>query len=319
MQGVSFVITIFNKAPYLAAVLPALRAQCGDFEREFIFVDDGSTDGSADLIERKTADWPHAVEVIRQGNAGASKATNTGVDAASLPWIKLVDGDDVLVPAATSWLLAAAARYGVAHAWGDLGTYDPQGDQEGEGDRNYLGESPGEPPSELMTDGLERFIRNCPANSTSILIARDYYHMIGGCDERLVSPDQMLFLKLFAAGPGAHVKAPVGLVPVNAPGRLSSQQPRSRYESVLALYYLMTETPGVTDAEKLKAYRRALSRAYRFHRRHGDRWVFSSHLLPYLRSKIRPPRDIAAAVHRSLGAFTGTGTPERPGHWLPGA
>ncbi len=72
MQAVSFVITIYNKAPYLAAVLPALRAQCGEFEREFIFVDDGSTDGSADLIERQTADWPHPVDVIRQPNAGAS-------------------------------------------------------------------------------------------------------------------------------------------------------------------------------------------------------------------------------------------------------
>ncbi len=319
MQAVSFVITIFNKAPYLAAVLPALRAQCGDFEREFIFVDDGSTDGSADLIERRTADWPHAVEIIRQPNAGASKATNTGVDAASLPWIKLVDGDDLLVPGATGWLLAAAAKHGVEHAWGDLGTYDLEGGQDGEEDPEQVPTAEAEPSSELMTDGLERFIRNCPANSTSILIARDYYHMIGGCDERLVSPDQMLFLRLFAAGPGAHVKAPVGLVPVKAPGRLSSQQPRSRYESVLALYYLMTETPGVTDAHKLKAYRRALSRAYRFHRSHGNAGVVSSHLLPYLRSKIRPPRDIAAAVHRSLGAFTATGAPERPGDWLPGA
>ena len=313
MPAVFFVITVYNKAPYLAAVLPALRAQCGDFEREFIFVDDGSTDGSADLIERMTADWPHAVEVIRQANAGASKATNTGVEAAGLPWIKLVDGDDVLVPGATGWLLAAAAKHGVAHAWGDLGTYDLEGDQD------YLRPPPGEPSSELMTDGLRRFIRNCPANSTSMLIARDYYQMIGGCDERLVSPDQMLFLRLFAAGPGAHVQAPVGLVPVNAPGRLSAQQRRSRYESVLALYYLMTETPGVSDARKLQAYRRALSRAYRFHRRHGDGWIFSSHLLPYLRSKIRPPRDIAVAVHRSLGAFTATGAPERPGDWLPGA
>ncbi len=127
MQGVSFVITIYNKAPYLAAVLPALRGQSGDFEREFIFIDDGSTDGSADLIEQETADWPHAVDVIRQPNAGPSKATNTGVEAARLPWIKLVDGDDVLVPAATSWLLAAATKYGVAHAWGDLGTYDLEG------------------------------------------------------------------------------------------------------------------------------------------------------------------------------------------------
>ena len=44
MTKVSFVVTVFNKAEYLPLVIRSLDAQIGDFEREYVFVDDGSTD-----------------------------------------------------------------------------------------------------------------------------------------------------------------------------------------------------------------------------------------------------------------------------------
>lgn len=46
--------------------------------------------------------------VIHQKNQGQVAATNAGVRATTLPWLKLVDGDDVLVPYATRILLDAA-------------------------------------------------------------------------------------------------------------------------------------------------------------------------------------------------------------------
>ena len=45
-NGVSFVVPVYNKARVLPPVLDAMAAQQGDFPREFIFVDDGSTDDS---------------------------------------------------------------------------------------------------------------------------------------------------------------------------------------------------------------------------------------------------------------------------------
>ena len=42
--GVSFVVPVYNKAPYLPAVLAAIHAQRGDFRRHYVFIDDGSTD-----------------------------------------------------------------------------------------------------------------------------------------------------------------------------------------------------------------------------------------------------------------------------------
>ena len=47
---VSFVATVYNKAPFLPHVAAALAAQEGAFDREFILVNDGSTDASRDLL-----------------------------------------------------------------------------------------------------------------------------------------------------------------------------------------------------------------------------------------------------------------------------
>jgi glycosyltransferase involved in cell wall biosynthesis len=311
VTGVSFIVTVYNKAAFLPRVVAALERQSGGFAREFLFVDDGSTDGSAELVARLTDGWRDPVIILRQPNRGASAATNAGAARASRPWLKLVDGDDLLVPDATQWLLDAAAATGQSLAYGDLGSYRNDGP-------DPLARDFSKTDFVLEQDGLARFIRNCPANSSSILVGAERYHAAGGCDERLISPDQALFLRLFAVGGGTHVMGPVALIPDQAAGRLSGQERRSRYESVLALYYLVTETPRLDRAHARFAYRRALSRAYRFQRSHGGRAVFTRHFLNLVRSRLDGSVD-TGAMYQALGAFTEDGTTERPAQWLPGA
>ena len=312
MDGISFIVTVLDKSDYLPRVIAALAQQTGLFGREFIFVDDGSKDGSADLIAKLTLAWDERVILLRQSNRGASAATNSGASRASFRWLKLVDGDDLLVPGATAQLLAAACAAGHTLAYGDLDRYDPR-------DPDPLARVFPAAFSAPVEDGLARFIRNCPANSSSILVSADRYWAAGGCDERLVSPDQALFLRLFSAGGGVHVRGPVALVPETAPGRLAEQRRRSRYESVLALYYLVTERPEISAFHARLAYRRALSRAFRFHRRNSGRWVFSGHFFRFVASRLRLPQEPAAAMYKALGAFTQDGLSERPTSWLPGA
>ncbi len=48
LPGVSYIVTIYNKAPYLEGVIRALAAQEGGFERQCVLTSmSGSTDGSA--------------------------------------------------------------------------------------------------------------------------------------------------------------------------------------------------------------------------------------------------------------------------------
>jgi len=93
-EGVSFVVTAYNKERYLEATLKSILAQEGDLEREFIVVDDGSSDRSVEIAEDLIGSLANG-KVIQQSNGGPGKAQNTGVAAATLPVIKFLDGDDL--------------------------------------------------------------------------------------------------------------------------------------------------------------------------------------------------------------------------------
>src|SRR5215469_4609051 len=102
--AVSFVLTVFNKHRFLPEVLASVAAQEGSFDREVIVVDDGSTDGSRELLESVGPQLP-GFRLITQRNQGPSVATNRGLAAASMPLVKLLDGDDLLAPDATRHLI----------------------------------------------------------------------------------------------------------------------------------------------------------------------------------------------------------------------
>lgn len=312
MTAVSYVITVFNKEDYLPEVIRSLEAQIGIEEREYIFVDDGSSDRSVEVIKDCTKDLRAKTVIIQQENLGASWGTNAGVEAASHEWIKLCDGDDLLTPHSSLWLIEACERLNVDHAWGHSAYFEWKGEED------PLSRPAPKPEMEVMEDGLSFFIRNNPANSTCMLFKKSFYQKAGGCDPRLVSPDQMLFLRLFAQGPGARVHGDVGLLPHAAPDRLSAQKGRSRYESVLAMYFLILERPDLSADHIDYAYKRAISRAERFHRKvYGG--LFNRFVWDHIRTKIWPHGDKLAAIKNCLAAFTPDGKVERSVEWKPGA
>ncbi len=312
MTAVSYVITVFNKEEYLPEVIRSLEAQVDIDEREYIFIDDGSTDNSVQVIKDCTENLDAKTIIIEQENLGASWGTNAGVEAASHEWIKLCDGDDLLTPDSSRWLIEACETLKVDHAWGHSAYFEWQGEED------PLSREAPHPKMEVMEDGLKFFIRNNPANSTCMLFKKSFYQKAGGCDPRLVSPDQMLFLRLFAQGPGARVHGDVGLLPHAAPDRLSAQRGRSRYESVLAMYFLLTQRTDISDEHVDYAYKRAISRAERFHRKvYGG--LFNRFVWSHIRTKILPHGNKIVAIKDCLAAFTPDGKVERSIDWKPGA
>ncbi|WP_233562889.1 bifunctional polysaccharide deacetylase/glycosyltransferase family 2 protein [Micromonospora musae] len=91
---VSVIVPAYNEAANIAATVRSLMAS--DYPAlEVIVVDDGSTDGTADIVERMRL---RDVRVIRQSNAGKPAALNTGIRAARAGLLVLVDGDTVFQP-----------------------------------------------------------------------------------------------------------------------------------------------------------------------------------------------------------------------------
>jgi glycosyltransferase involved in cell wall biosynthesis len=79
---VSIVIPLFNKADWISQTMASVANQ--DYDNwECIIVDDGSTDGSFELVSSLVEKLPGKWRLIRQENSGQSIARNHGLGLAS--------------------------------------------------------------------------------------------------------------------------------------------------------------------------------------------------------------------------------------------
>ncbi len=98
---VSIIIPVYNAEKYLKECLDsALNQTYGD--TEIIAVDDGSTDGSLQILKN----YSNKIKIISKQNGGAASALNAGILAASGEWVKWLNADDILYPNAIEQLLS---------------------------------------------------------------------------------------------------------------------------------------------------------------------------------------------------------------------
>ena len=102
----------YNGEGYLSRMLDALSAQQTAFRYEVIFVDDGSADGTLDLLQRRAKEHPHW-RVLTQPNGGTACARNTGMRVSRGEYLMFVDSDDAISSGYIDGLMTAAAA---AHA-----------------------------------------------------------------------------------------------------------------------------------------------------------------------------------------------------------
>ncbi|WP_019810053.1 glycosyltransferase, partial [Saccharomonospora halophila] len=92
-RPVSVLIPAYNEATNIAATVRS--AVAGDHPVEILVIDDGSTDGTADVVERLGLP---GVRVLRLPNGGKAAALNAGVAAATHDLVVMVDGDTLFEP-----------------------------------------------------------------------------------------------------------------------------------------------------------------------------------------------------------------------------
>jgi glycosyltransferase involved in cell wall biosynthesis len=109
---VSIVSAVYNVAPYLPEFIESVEAQGDVLDAvEVIAVDDGSTDGSLELLEAWRDRSSIAITVLHQENAGQAVARNAGIEHATGEWVTFSDPDDMLGPGYLDAIRRFAARH----------------------------------------------------------------------------------------------------------------------------------------------------------------------------------------------------------------
>jgi glycosyltransferase involved in cell wall biosynthesis len=111
---ISVIIPCYNAWSTLRMTVHSVLAQSYP-EKEIIIVDDGSTDGSAEMIKS----YGSAVVARSQPNQGVSAARNHGTRVAGGDYIQYLDADDMLVPETLAKRIAALELTGADIAYTD--------------------------------------------------------------------------------------------------------------------------------------------------------------------------------------------------------
>ena len=111
----SIIVPAYNTAPYIEPCLDSIKAAAVYSGKmvEVICIDDGSTDGTANVLDsygNSTELKNFVLKVIHKENSGVGSARNCGLEVASGEWILFVDSDDMLRESALSDIAKAVER-----------------------------------------------------------------------------------------------------------------------------------------------------------------------------------------------------------------
>jgi glycosyltransferase involved in cell wall biosynthesis len=182
---ISVVTPSYNQAQFLAETLRSVTSQ-RPFIHEYLVVDGGSTDGSADLIRQYNdrIDW-----WISEKDQGQSDAIQKGFARATGDYLFWLNSDDVLLPGAMIKIVAALERH---PDWDALTGYHVRVDEHS----RILGayRIPPESPAAARW-GVHHVIQQ------TCVFRRSLYERLGGLDRSLhCVMDTELWCRMFDAG-----------------------------------------------------------------------------------------------------------------------
>lgn len=242
----SVVVPLYNKREFVENTVATVMGQTRS-RWELIIVDDGSSDGSGELVKR--FEDPR-IRVIEQGNAGVSAARNRGIREARGTFVCFLDADDEWSIHHLEELEALAAEFPQARMLfsavavrrhGKL-SHDAWCAARGEGERGLL---PSYPQAMVASPNL--------INSSNVAIAREVLTGSGALrfDERdAVGEDLDLWLKVSLSHPVAYSTS-VGSIynrdtEANARSRNAVHYPRGYFATIEAAL----ASPAVSDDDK---------------------------------------------------------------------
>ncbi|HEY1096888.1 MAG TPA: glycosyltransferase family 2 protein [Alphaproteobacteria bacterium] len=287
MGGVSFIATFYNKSLYVPAVLDAIGAQRGIADKEFIFIDDGSTDNTLALLQEGTKNWQN-VRIVSQANAGPAIATNNGIALATKDYIKFWDGDDVAHPDTTFLLLQAVEKHqagfsfcGIDFADFDVSEYFAQKDK-------FYASLNVSDETHLRSDPMRFILKGPFANPTTLLFKTDLLRQSGGADPDVFIQDYALSLRAAHLSPLVEIPRILSFAFPQVDQRLSSNDSQILHDLNAVLYHYAMGAAVLSRANRRYLGQRAAGRAWKWAQRHNGKTPFSGDFWRFLKSRISP-------------------------------
>jgi glycosyltransferase involved in cell wall biosynthesis len=189
--SISVAVPAYNAAPWIATTIESVLAQSSP-PLEIVVVDDGSTDGTAEELER----FGDRVRVIAQENRGPSAAYNRAFAAAGGDYIAMCPADDVWEPCKLQWQgEALSAQPEIDITFGHAREF-------GLSDQEY-----DRPPGRgVLENGAfcRAMFETCLIPAPTALIRRELYEQLGPFREDLACEDYEFWMRALAADAVFH-------------------------------------------------------------------------------------------------------------------
>ena len=189
---ISVVMPVYNSEQFLAPAIQSILDQTYT-TFEFIIVDDGSTDSTAEIIQ-KFAESDERIKIINGNHEGVGKAMNLGIDHAIYPWVAVMHADDIAMPQRLERQIAAAQSDPEVVIWGTGGYHI-------NADNDVLSYFQVGPQSKKECRQLRADARMVQAIHPTVMLNREVLIKAGGYDSTLhVAEDVELFDRMLCYG-----------------------------------------------------------------------------------------------------------------------
>lgn len=185
---ISVIMPCYNAASFIEEAVNCVMNQTYP-DVELIVVDDGSTDGSTNILQALVARYAPRIQLYFQDRQGPYPARNLALAHARGGYVAFLDADDYWSADALEKLVAAmdSQQADIAYCgWQNVGMGAP-------------GTDPYTPPDYSQMDTAAEFLRSCPWPIHAALVRREAIDAVKGFSERRFSAmDYDLWLRLYA-------------------------------------------------------------------------------------------------------------------------
>ena len=203
MLRCTYIVLIHNDEDNILDLVNSLKKVDGNFRKEYIFVDDGSTDESLSILKLAVNDLPRTT-IITQSNQGPAVSINKASNLATGDYIHFVEGCEVLHPESTSILLESCLNLGTQVALGKVVSHSFN--EEKIKEKGQLIEKP------VESILLGRSPDICRVGKSGTLVSRDLLEKVGKADNSVYSHNMSLSLRCAKNSKFSYIPAEISYI-----------------------------------------------------------------------------------------------------------